>query len=218
MPEGKIRLLVVDDHTLFRRGLISLLREFEELEVVGEAADGKAGLALVVQTQPDLLLLDLNMPVMDGLQMLLELRRRNADLRVLMLTISDDSEDLLQAIHNGANGYVLKSTDPESLHRAILQVAAGQGALSPEVITTVMNAVNRPYSGGDAGLSEREKDVLICLSNGLTTPQIAGRLFISENTAKTHIRHILEKLEAGNRAEAIARAAQMGLLDRSERS
>lgn len=207
------KLLVVDDHVLFRRGLVSLLQDFPEFSVAGEASNGKEGLELAASLPADLILLDLNMPEMDGLEMLRRLRERGNRTPVLMLTISQDTDDLLDALRSGAQGYILKSADPESLRKALLQVARGQGALSPEVIAPVLQALS--LGQADAApqlLTEREVHVLECLSEGLTTSQTGARLFISENTVKTHIRHILEKLEAGNRAEAVARAAQLGLL------
>lgn len=210
-----IRLLVVDDHVLFRRGLVSLLNDFPEFKVVAEAANGQEGLAAVATHQPDLILLDLNMPGMDGLEMLHSLRNSGNNVRVLLLTISQEEEDLLEAVRAGADGYVLKNTDPEALHHALLQVSGGQGAISPEMIPYVLSAVKRQSAAPTPELvSEREIAVLECLSEGLTTVQIGVRLFISENTVKTHIRHILEKLEAANRVEAVAKAAQLGILTR----
>ena len=208
-----IRLLVVDDHALFRRGLISLLSEMDEFHVVGEAANGQDAIPLVEQTRPDLILLDINMPVMDGIQALLAIRTLRPDQRVLMLTISQNDEDLISAIVAGADGYALKNTEPEILRTTLLQVHAGNSVLAPEITAQVLAAIRRSQADRSRGLlSEREVDVLKCLARGQTTTQIAAALFISENTVKTHIRHILEKMEVNNRAEAVARAAQMELI------
>jgi len=215
MNQGSYRLVVVDDHALFRRGLVSLLGDMPEFHVVGEASDGREALGVIEQTQPDILLLDVNMPHMDGITLVQELRRRKSDLRILMLTISQDDSDLIGAIRAGANGYILKNAEPEALHQALHNVAVGQGALSPEVVGPILNAVSHSLVDAPAALlSERELEVLACLSEGLTTLQIAARLFISENTVKTHIRHILDKLESSNRTEAVGKATQLGLLKR----
>ncbi len=210
---NRVRIVVVDDHALFRRGLISLLEEMPEFQVVGEAANGQESLALIERVKPDVVLLDINMPILDGIQTLGAIRKRDASQKVLMLTISQNDDDLIGAIVAGANGYVLKNAEPDTLKNTILQVYAGNSVLSPEVTARVLQAVRRSQTDRNRGLlSEREVEVLKCLARGQTTAQIAGVLFISENTVKTHIRHILEKMEVNNRAEAVARAAQMDLL------
>ena len=210
---NRVRLVVVDDHALFRRGLISLLQEMPDFQVAGEASNGREALPVIEKNQPDVVLLDINMPVMNGIEALAEIRKANPSIKVLMLTISQNDEDLVAAIVAGANGYVLKNTEPEALHSIILQVASGMAVLSPEVTAKVFHAVRRSQSDRGRGLlSDREVEVLGCLARGQTTAQIADALFISENTVKTHIRHILEKMEVNNRAEAVARAAQMDLI------
>jgi two-component system, NarL family, nitrate/nitrite response regulator NarL len=212
----KVRLAVVDDHALFRAGLISLLNEMQGFQVVGEAADGQGALDLVRRLKPEVILLDVNMPGMSGVETVRALRNlsQSDQCRVIMLTISKSEEDLLGAIAAGADGYLLKSAEPEELQKAILLVRQGLSVLSPQVTRQVMRAV---VSGDqnrvpDSGLSSREMEVLNCLAQGKTTVQIASDLFISENTVKTHVRHILEKLEASNRAEAVSKAVQMGLI------
>ena len=210
---GVLRLLVVDDHALFRRGLVGLLDEIPGFQVVGQAADGAEALRLVEQSRPDVVLLDLNMPVMDGLDALRQIKARKPAPRVIMLTISQNEPDLLDAIRGGADGYLLKNTEPDDLRKAILRVAEGQGALSPEVTAPVLRAVNQSGAPAVAALlSERELEVLRCMVDGQTTMEIAARLFISDNTVKTHVRHIFEKLEVSNRAEAVGKAMQMGLI------
>jgi two-component system nitrate/nitrite response regulator NarL len=207
------RLVVVDDHALFRRGLISLLEEMNEFLVVGEASNGQDALRVIESVKPDVILLDINMPVLDGIQTLAAIRKTSSDQKVLMLTISQNDDDLIGAIVSGANGYVLKNTEPETLRHTILQVAGGNSVLSPEITAKVLQAVRRSQADRNKGLlSEREVEVLRCLARGQTTAQVANVLFISENTVKTHIRHILEKMEVNNRAEAVARAAQMDLI------
>lgn len=211
-----IRLAVVDDHALFRAGLISLLNEMDEFTVIGEAEDGYGALELFRLKKLDFMLLDVNMPGMGGVEAVRCLRNlpHGDELRIMMLTISKNEEDLLGAISAGADGYILKNAEPEDLRNAILQVQQGMSVLSPQVTRMVLQAVvsgdhNR---SSDSGLSNREMEVLSCLSQGKTTSQIANELYISDNTVKTHVRHILEKLEASNRAEAVSKAVQMGLI------
>lgn len=212
-----IRLVVVDDHALFRAGLVNLLAQMPELEVVGEAGDGRAALELIRNTEPDVVLLDVNMPEMGGVETVEALKkdkRQGGDgCHILMLTISQHDEDLFGAIAAGADGYLLKNAEPEELRKAILQVSEGKSVISPEVTRRVFQVIQSGQGvPSEAGLSKREMEVLDCLANGMTSAQIAGELFISENTVKTHVRHILEKLEASNRAEAVSKAIQMGII------
>jgi DNA-binding NarL/FixJ family response regulator len=219
MNKLPLKLLVIDDHALFRRGLIGLLEDMPEFKVVGEAGNGREALQVLETVQADVLLVDVNMPVMDGIETVEEVRKRNLPVRILLLTISQHEDDLLGGIRAGADGYLLKSTEPEELRKALLQVAQGQGVLSPEVTGPVLRALARqPIGFGQPLLSEREQDVLNCLADGDTTSQIAVKLFISENTVKTHVRHILEKLEASNRTEAVSKAMQMGLISSSRQN
>ncbi len=207
-----IRIVVVDDHGLFRAGLVSLLTTISEFEIVGEAGDGREALSVIDEKKPDVVLLDVNMPIMGGVEMV-EAIQENDPPKILMLTISKHDEDLFGAIAAGADGYLLKDAEPEELRRAINLVAEGKSVLSPEVTSRVLKAVSSSHGiPPDIALSKREMDVLKCLARGMTSSQIATELFISENTVKTHVRHILEKLEASNRAEAVSRAIQLGII------
>ena len=215
MSTRAVRVVVVDDHALFRRGLIELLRDMPELKVVGEAGNGQEALEVIRHAMPDVVLLDINMPHMDGLRTLEVLRKIPSSPKVLMLTVSQHEEDLIQAIRSGADGYLLKNVEPEELRKAILCVYQGEGALSPEVTVPVLRAI--AYQSEIANrqiLSDRELEVLECLADGQTTGQIAAKLYISDNTVKTHVRHILEKLEASNRTEAVSKAIALGLIRR----
>jgi len=208
----KIRLVVVDDHALFRAGLVNLLSQIPGLEVVGEAEDGRAALEEVRRTKPEVILLDVNMPVMGGIETVKALKESEA-CRILMLTISKHDEDLFGAIAAGADGYLLKSAEPEDLRRTISLIAEGKSVLTPEVTRRVLQVVGKGKGISlNANLSTREMEVLDCLSQGMTSSEIASHLFISENTVKTHVRHILDKLEAANRAEAVSKAIQLGLI------
>jgi two-component system nitrate/nitrite response regulator NarL len=208
----EIRIVVVDDHALFRRGLVGLLSEMENFSVVGEASNGEDALGIITEQVPDVVLLDINMPGISGIETLAALRRQGLKSQVLMLTISQQEEDLLGAIRAGAQGYLLKNAEPETLQTTIKQVVAGKSVLAPEVTGQVFRLVRSGQLGSSTVLTEREVEVLSYLARGLTTSQTGTEMFISENTVKTHIRHILEKLEVSNRAEAVARASQLGLI------
>jgi DNA-binding NarL/FixJ family response regulator len=209
----RVRVVVVDDHALFRAGLVGLLADMPEFQVVGEASNGEEAVLVVERTRPDVILMDVNMPVMNGLQAV-ERISKHTSAHIIMLTISRQEDDLFTAIAAGADGYLLKNAEPEELRKAILNIVDGKSVLSPEVTRPVLKAlVSASFPLNDKVLSKREIEVLDCLARGLTTTQIAAQLFVSENTIKTHIRHILEKLGASNRAEAVSKAGQMGLLD-----
>jgi DNA-binding NarL/FixJ family response regulator len=207
-----IRLLVVDDHALFRSGLISLLKGMPEFLVVGEASNGREAVEAVRQLKPEVVLLDVNMPVMGGVEAV-SMIKDILTCRILMLTISKNDEDLFGSILAGADGYLLKNATPEELRKAIVQVHEGMGVLAADVTRKVMGAVRSDQSSlAGNSLSAREMEVLRCLAQGMTTTQISSELFISDNTVKTHVRHIMEKLAAANRAEAVSKAVQMGLI------
>lgn len=207
-----IRLVVVDDHALFRSGLISLLGGMPEFQVVGEAANGREAIDVVQRLKPDVVLLDVNMPIMGGVETVQALNE-GEKCKIVMLTISKNDEDLFGAIAAGADGYLLKNASPEELCKAIMKIHEGMSVLAPDVTRQVMRAVSMDTAYiDDRGLSSREMEVLSCLAQGRTTAQISTELFISDNTVKTHVRHILEKLEASNRAEAVSKAIQLGLI------
>jgi len=212
-PVDPITLVIVDDHVLFRRGLISLLEDMPEFKVLGEAGNGIEALEVLKRCHPDICLLDVNMPEMGGIEAVTQIRREQIPVIILMLTISNNNEDLLAAIRAGADGYLLKNIEPEELRRSLLRIHAGEGVLSPEVTGAVLKAIaSQPCDSPDLLLSEREVDVLKSLASGQTTAEIASGLFISENTVKTHIRHILEKLDASNRAEAVRKAITLKII------
>ena len=207
-----IRIVVVDDHTLFRRGLVGLLAEMDDFQVVGEAANGPEALDIIERQKPDIVLLDVNMPNMSGVETLVAMRKQSMDSPTLMLTISQHEEDLIGAIRAGASGYLLKNAEPETLQQTIKQVVSGKSVLAPEITEQVFRLVRSGQMGSANLLTEREVEVLHFLSRGLTTAQTGTEMFISENTVKTHIRHILEKLEVSNRAEAVSKATRLGMI------
>lgn len=208
----QVRIVIVDDHALFRAGLLSLLEDMPEFMVVGEASNGAEAISVVRSTKPEVVLMDINMPVMNGVEAVEAILKENKT-HIIMLTISRQEDDLFAAIAAGADGYILKNAEPQDLRKAILNVVEGKSVLAPEVTRPVLKAITNAALPSSEGLvSRREVEVLECLSQGLTTSQIAQRLFVSENTVKTHVRHILEKLDASNRAEAVSKASQLGLL------
>jgi DNA-binding NarL/FixJ family response regulator len=209
----KIRLAVVDDHALFRRGLVSLLSDMDDFTVCAEAGNGKDALPLIEKLNPDIILMDVNMPVMDGVQALEAVRRARKDQKVIMLTISQNDDDLVRAISAGANGYILKNAEPEELHNTIIEVMKGNSILSPEMTEKVFASLRSArQSRRQTILSDREVEVLNFMAKGISTRQMAVSLFISENTVKTHIRHILRKLDTNNRAQAVAKAREFGII------
>ena len=188
----------------------------DEFEVISDAGDGPSALSKIRELQYDVLLLDVNMPGMSGEDVVRAVRRLpDAEQgHILMLTISKNEDDLLGAIEAGADGYLLKNAEPDELRRSILLVNQGMSVLSPQVTRQVLDAavIGEQHRSSESGLSGREMEVLQCLAQGKTTSQIAVELFISENTVKTHVRHILEKMQASNRAEAVSKATNMGLI------
>jgi DNA-binding NarL/FixJ family response regulator len=210
----RIRVLLADDHALFRRGVEELLEDQEDIELLATAENGAQAVHLACELEPDVILMDVHMPSGGGVEAVREVKEKTAS-RVLMLTVSDKDKDLLGSIEAGADGYLLKNASPEDLYRAIRQIAAGLGALSPEITGKVMRrAVRSPTRGPVFNLTRREKEVLGLLAEGLTTAQIGMELVIATSTVKTHIRHILKKLKSSNRTEAVAKASAIGILDR----
>lgn len=208
-----IRLLVVDDHSLFRQGLINILMNMAEFIIVGEAANGVEALLMLEKTNPDMMLMDINMPQMDGIETIAAIREKGYKLPVFMLTISKSDKDLFKAIKAGADGYILKNIEPEDLKLAVLRGYNGQGFLSPEMTSSVLNVISKGKNQYQkTPLTERELQILNFLRKGWTTSDISTELVISENTVKTHIRHILEKLSASNRTEAVSIAIQNGII------
>jgi DNA-binding NarL/FixJ family response regulator len=208
------RILIVDDHPLTREALSSLLRA-HGFDVTGEAPDGKTAVAEAARLLPDLVLLDLSMPGMDGLAALPLLRAAAPDCEVVVLTASGTEANLLAAIRGGAAGYLLKSEPPERIARFLEGVANGEAALSGSIARRLLDEVRSGNQRGGAGvpdaiaeaLSARELEVLLLLDDHLGTDEIAGRLFISEHTVRSHVKSLLRKLNVSSRREALERLA-----------
>jgi DNA-binding NarL/FixJ family response regulator len=213
-----ISVAVVDDQELVRSGFVVLLRSSADVEVVGEAGDGRAAVELVSRTQPDVVLMDVRMPEMDGLE---ATRRILADprcsgTRVLILTTFDEDELVLEALRAGASGFILKDTRPQDLLDAIEVVAGGEALLAPRVTRGLIERlVDLPAAGTtsapDDGLTDRELDVLRSVARGLSNQEIAAELHLSYGTVKTHVSHLLTKLDSRDRAQLVVYAYECGL-------
>ena len=202
-----IRILVVDDHPVVRDGLAAMLNTQSDFEVVGEASDGEEALRKVADSDPDVLLLDLEMPGVDGIETLQRLRERKARARAIVFTVFDTDERIVSAMKAGAKGYLLKGAPRGDVFRAVRVVNEGGSLLEPLIASRFLDSINNP----DA-LTARQKEVLKLIATGLLNKEIADRLYISERTVKFHVSEILAKLGAGNRTEAVAIATQRGLI------
>lgn len=214
MPEpedrpGPIRLLIVDDHPVVRDGIRGMFSGDPDFEVVGEAANGREAVDRTAVFLPDVVLMDLRMPEVDGVRATKEIVDRDLGARVLILTTYDTESDVLPAIEAGATGYLLKDTPREELRRAVRAAAAGESVLSPPVARQLLGQVRRPSRGT---LSDRELEILVIVAHGATNKAVASQLFISEATVKTHLLHIYEKLGVNDRAAAVAAAYERGLI------
>jgi two-component system nitrate/nitrite response regulator NarL len=207
MNEGTTaRILLVDDHPMMRRGLRDLLELESDLEVVGEAGNGEDAIRLALQIEPDLILMDLNMPGIDGLETTRRMRDAAIDARIIMLTVSDEQSHVLEALRNGADGYLLKDMDAEQLIEQIRIAATGRMALSPELTQVLAEAIRvRPKPTGQvpfSSLTKREKEVLRLIAKGQSNKMIARKLGITEGTVKVHVKNLLHKLGLRSRVEA----------------
>lgn len=204
-----ISLLIVDDHPVVRDGLRGIFTGDERFEVIGEAANGAEAVTLAEAHRPDVVLMDLRMPQVDGVAAITELARRGVPSRILVLTTYDTDSDVLPAIEAGATGYLLKDAPREELFRAVEAASRGQAVLSPAVATRLMGQMRAPASDT---LSQRELEVLALIARGSTNREAAAQLFISEATVKTHLLHVYAKLGVKDRAAAVAVAFERGLL------
>lgn len=205
-----IRLLIVDDHPIVRGGLRGVFADDPDFAVVGEARDGAEAIALAGHLRVDVVLMDLRMPKMGGVEAIRQLRRTTPATHVLVLTTFDTDSDVLPAIEAGATGYLLKDAPRDELIRAVRAARRGEAVLSPSVAGRVLGQVRKPAN--DA-LSQREREVLKLIANGTTNREAAAQLFVSEATIKTHLLHIYEKLGVRDRAAAVGEAYRRGLLD-----
>ncbi len=198
-------ILIIDDHPLFRKGLMQLIQSAAEFKIVGEASGGNEGVKLALALHPDMILLDLNMKDMSGIDVLKALKATDLDARIIMLTVSDNADDLAAAIRAGADGYLLKDMEPEDLLDNIRAGAMGKMTLNDQLtgmLVRALNEGNKPKSASEAGLTEQEEKILKLISTGKSNKLIAYDLGITEGTVKVHVKHILKKLNLKSRVEA----------------
>lgn len=207
-----IRIVLADDHPIVREGLASVLETQPDFEVVGQANDGSEAVDVVSALKPDVVLLDLEMPHLDGVQALRAMRAENAAVKALVFTAFDTDERIIGAVQAGARGYLLKGAPRDELFNAIRVVAGGGSTLQPVVAAKLMERMSSSAALPDEALTEREREVLQSMAQGLQNKEIAQRLVISERTVKFHVSAILAKLGAGNRTEAVRLAMQRGLV------
>jgi len=209
--QGMIKVLIVDDHDMVRRGLSTYFNTYPEIMLVGEAGDGLEAVELCQQLQPDVVLMDLVMPGMGGIEAIRHIHKSNPEIQIIALTSFQDKGMVQEAIRAGAISYLLKNVKGDNLAAAIRSAHAGRGTLSPEVTRGLLTTDHENRVGDD--LTSRELEVLGLMVEGLTNPQIASRLSISRATASSHVSHILQKLGVSNRSEAIVLAVRTKLVE-----
>ncbi|WP_413542201.1 two-component system response regulator NarL [Candidatus Symbiopectobacterium sp. NZEC127] len=198
-------LLLIDDHPMLRNGVKQLLSMVPGLRVVGEASDGEQGVILAAELDPDLILLDLNMPGMNGLETLVRLREKALSGRVVVFSVSDHEDDVVSALKNGADGYLLKDMEPEDLLASLHQAASGKMVLSETLMPILAASLRENRQGSDRSIQQltpRERDILKLLAQGLANKVIARKLSITESTVKVHVKHLLKKMKLKSRVEA----------------
>ncbi|HJX58719.1 MAG TPA: response regulator transcription factor [Thiobacillus sp.] len=214
-----IRILIVDDHTLFRSGIKALLQRQEDFEVVGEAGDGLEGLKRAKSLQPDVVLLDLHMPGIGGREAVKLLSEEVPACNVLLLTVSEDAEDLIETIRAGARGYLLKNIETDFLLNAIRSAARGESVVSPQMTGKLLMGVRMGKEGvaqedDREKLSPREKDIIALLAKGVSNKEMAHTLNVAESTVKIHVQNILKKLHLTSRVQAAVYAVEHGLVQK----
>jgi NarL family two-component system response regulator LiaR len=219
-PSTPIRILLVDDHAIVRKGLLALLAEIDDIEVVGEAADGQQAINRAAALQPDVILMDIVMPNMDGIEATQHITRRQPEVRVLALTSFAADDKLFPAIKAGALGYLLKDSDPEDLLQAIRQVHRGEPSMHPRIARKLLHELGRPSPQPPApeSLTAREVEVLRFVAQGWSNQQVADEMSIAEVTVRTHVSHILNKLHLANRVQATLYALREGITSLENRT
>jgi NarL family two-component system response regulator LiaR len=211
-PSELIRVMLVDDHTMVRRGLAMMLKSFDDLALVGEAENGETAIQLCAQILPDVILLDMALPDIDGIEVTYAIRKKFPYVQIIVLTSYKDGKLIQRALDAGAIGYLLKDISAEDLVRAIRAAHAGRATLSPEIAQSLVETANLPPAPG-LDLTERERDVLRLMIEGLNNTQIAGKLTVSPSTVKSHVSNILSKLHAASRTEAVTMALRNNIIE-----
>lgn len=221
-----IRVLLVEDHELVRMGLSIMIDKAEDIKLVGEAENGLAGVDLAKQLSPDIILMDIGLPNIDGIEATKRIKDFNPQIKVLIFTSRDNSDDIFAAFKSGADGYIMKGASMESVHTAIRSVNDGVAWIDPQIAKLVLSSIQAPqnnsgervsginYKAGKSmyGLTEREMEVLALIVNGLTNPQIAEELTITRATTKAHVHSVLQKLSTATRTQATRKAMDEGLV------
>lgn len=208
----KVRVFIVDDHELVRYALRTLLEGEPDIEVIGEASDGEGAVTAVCAGPPDVLLLDLRMPGLAGVEVCRRIKEKCADVRVLVLTSFDEDDEVFGVLAAGASGYIMKDTRPEVVVQAVRSVADGQAVFDQTVAARVIAGPSEADAVPTEGLSERELEVLALMAEGKSNKEIARTLWISDTTVKTHVSHILRKLGQADRTQAVLKAVRTGIV------
>jgi DNA-binding NarL/FixJ family response regulator len=209
-----IRLMLADDHRMLREGLRRSMAD-QGFDVVGEARDGEEAVQLADDLQPDVILMDVTMPEMDGVEATRQIKKNRPGVRIVMLTMHADQEVLASAIRAGASGYLVKDCSTEEIASAVRMAASGETALSPQLAASMLDEVRKldqPANEEDRVITKREEEVLQHIADGCSTPEVAERLFISQKTVKNHLASIYQKLDARDRTQAVLQAVRMGIV------
>ena len=212
--QEKIRVLIADDHTLFREGLIALLDTDPDIEVVATARDGNQAIEAALSQQPDVILMDIQMPSVNGIQATRRIIQASPHIGVIVVTMFEDDDSVFAAMRAGARGYILKGADREDIIRAIQAVSRGDALFGPSIATRLMDFFAQPAETPPLAfpeLTDREREVLDCIAQGLNNTEIADRLFISPKTVRNHVSNIFNKLQVTDRVQAVLRAREAGL-------
>lgn len=219
----RMQILLVDDHVLFRKGVAALLSKHQDFQVVGEAGDGLEAIAAARELLPDVILMDISMPRCNGLEATRIIKHEMPHVKIVILTVADDDQNLFEAIKSGAQGYLLKNLEPYQLNDLLESISRGEAPLSGAIAAKILKEFTQPTSATNhesqlvEELTAREVEILQLVVNGLTNKEIASELVISENTVKIHLRNILEKLHLQNRIQAAVYAVRQGLVDSNQK-
>jgi DNA-binding NarL/FixJ family response regulator len=219
LTEMPIEVMLVDDHVLFRKGVEALLTAHDDFVVVGEASNGREAVEIVISCEPDVILMDIDMPVCSGLDAVKMIKSKMSHIHIVMLTVSDDDQDLFKAIKNGAEGYLLKNLEPKDLYGMLHGIMRGEAPITGIMAAKILEEFRSPHPAsepkveGEDSLTQRETEVLRLITEGMSNKEIAEALSITENTVKVHVRTTLEKLHLNNRVQAAVYAVKEGLLN-----